>query len=94
MPIFAPKPYVVKLADPNKDFIFNSEVVVVIMYIQGKSMLNVVDCATHYQAATFLADESSWIFWHRFILMGVLVYLSTPENLRHDRGTRLVSPRF
>lgn len=90
----APKPYVVKVAVPHEDFIFNSEVVVDIMYIQGKSVLHVVDRATHFQAARFLQDDSTESIWRTFMQMWVLVYLGAPDNLRHDQGTQFVSPRF
>ncbi len=38
----------------HEDVIFNSEVILDIMYIQGKSVLHFVDRATHFQAARFL----------------------------------------
>lgn len=50
----APKPHVMKLSIPFEDVVFNSEVVVDIMYIQGAPVLHVVDRTAHFQAARFL----------------------------------------
>ena len=59
----APKPFVVKVAVPHDDLVFNSEVVVDIIWIQGRCVLHVVDRATHFQAARFLKDDSSESIW-------------------------------
>eukprot|EP00171_Calliarthron_tuberculosum_P022726 IDg22726t1 len=90
----APKPYVVKVAVPREDLIFNSEVVVDIMYIEGRPVLHLVDRATHYQAARFLNDISTECIWRTFMQMWVLVYLGAPDNLRHDQGTQFVSSKL
>ena len=90
----APKPYVVKVAVPREDIVFNSEVVIDIMWIQGKHVLHVVDKATHFMAARFIPDDSTETIWRTFLQMWVLVYLGPPDNLRHDQGTQFVSPKL
>ncbi len=92
--LLAPKPYVVQVAVPRDDLLFNSEVVVDIMYIQGKPVLHMVDMATHYQAARFLADEAAESVWRTFMEMWVLIYLGAPDKLRHDQGVQFVTPRI
>ncbi len=94
MPTHGPKPYVVKVAVPYEDVIFSSEVILDIMYIQGKSVLHLVDRATHFQAARSLDEFSVDTVWKTFMEMWVLSYLGAPDNLRHDQGTQFVSPSF
>ena len=90
----APKPFVVKVSVPHDGIVFNSEVVIDIMWIQGKHVLHVVDRATHFQAARFIPDDSTETIWRTFMQMWVLVYLGPPDNLRHDQGTQFVSPKL
>jgi len=90
----APKPYVVKVAVPRDDLMFNSEVILDIMYIQGRPVLHCVDKATHYQAAKFIDDISTETIWRTFMEMWSLVYLGPPDNLRHDQGTQFVMGGF
>ncbi len=80
----APKPYVVKVAVPRQDVLFNSEVIIDIMYIQGRSALHGVDKASHFQAANFLQDDSFECVWKAFMQIWTLTYLGAPNNLRHD----------
>ena len=49
----APKLHVFDIAVPYDDHLFNSDVIAGIIYIQGRSVLHVVDSATHFQAARF-----------------------------------------
>ena len=90
----APKPYVVQVAVPREDLLFNSEVFIDIMYIQGKAVLHLVDRATHFQAARFLESDSTECVWRTFMEMWVLSYLGPPDNLRHDQGVQFVTPRL
>ena len=55
----APKPYVVKVAAPHNDLMFNGEVILDKMKIQRRGVLHVVDKATNFQAARFLEDDST-----------------------------------
>ena len=64
---FAPKPFVVKVAVPRDGIMFNSEVVIGIMWIQGKYVLHVVDRTTHFQAARFILDDSTETIWRSFM---------------------------
>jgi hypothetical protein len=41
------------------DYNFNFEVIIDIMYLDGKPVLQVVDAATSFQAARFLKDMSA-----------------------------------
>ena len=90
----AAKPYIVKVAVPRDDIFFNGEVVVDIMWIQGKHVLHVVDKATHFMAARFIPENLTETIWRTFLQMWVLVYLGPPDNLRHDQGTQFVSPKL
>ncbi len=90
----APKLYVVKVSVPHEYVVFNSKVIVYIIFIQGKRVLHVVDRATHFQAARFLHDESTESVWKTVMQMWMLIYLGAPDNLRHDEETKFVSPKL
>ena len=80
----APNSYVVQVAVPREDLVFNSEVFIDIMYIQGKAVLHLVDRAAHFRAATSIENDSTECVWRTFMDMWVLSYLGPPDNLRHD----------
>lgn len=90
----APKPYVVQVAIPHADAVFNSEVIIDVMYIQGHPVLHCADRATNFQAARFLTKVSTECNWQTFMQMWVLVYLGAPDNQRHYQGSSFVSPRL
>ncbi len=48
----------VKVAVLHEYILFNTLILMDIMYIQGRSVLHVVDKGIHYQAAKFLHDDS------------------------------------
>lgn len=90
----APKPYVTKVAIPQDDGIFNSEVIFDVMYIQGRPVLHCVDRAKDFQSARFLEDISTENLRKTFMQMWCLIYLGSPDNLRHDQGTQFTSPKL
>ncbi len=77
-----------------EDVMFNSEVIVDIMYIQGRTVRHSVDRSTHFQAARFLHEISTEIIWKTYTEMWSLIYLGAPDNLRHDKGTEFIAPRL
>lgn len=90
----APKPFVVKVSVPQNDIVFNHEVIMDTMYIQGKTWLHVVDRGTHFQAARFLNGDSSEEVWQTFMQMWTLTYVCAPNNLKHDQGSQFISPKL
>ena len=70
--------------------IFNSEIVIDIMWIQGKDVLYAVDRAMRFQAVRFIPDDSSKTILRTFMQMWILVYLGPPDSLQHDQGEPFV----
>lgn len=73
---------------------FNHEVIMDIMYIQGRTVLHVVDRGTHFQAARFLNGDSAEEVWHTFMEMWTLTYLGAPDNLKHDQVPQIISNKL
>ena len=46
---------------------FNEEVVIDIMYLDGKPVIHLVDTETHFGAARFLSDQSTDTVWSKIV---------------------------
>ncbi len=91
------KPYVVKVAVPYEDVMFNSAVIVDIMYIQGRLVLHAVDRATHFQEARFLHDIRPRQFGRplrKCGLSSILVRLTTSDTTKAHGSSLLHSKRW
>ena len=59
--------------------------------IQGKSVLHMVDLATHFSAASFLKSQSSSEVWKTRQSLWNLVYIGPPDHLSVDQGSNYIS---
>ena len=87
----APRRFKFTLKD---DIDFNYEVVIDVMYINGKPVLHMVDVATSFQSARWLKSLSAKDTWDAFRLGWIDVYLGPPDILTHDPGTNFASVEF
>ena len=88
------KPKRFKLTTGDEGGCFNSVVAVDIMYIDENPILQLVDEATHFAAATFLKNVSSKETWKASMKCWCLVYMGPPDYLRIDQGSNFVSKEF
>lgn len=83
-----------KLGD-NIDPIFNSEIVVDIMYLHGNQpVLQVVDLATGFMAARFLKEVSAKHIWEVLKACWIDVYIGPPNRVSIDAGANVSSAYF
>ena len=91
---YAGKPKRFKVTIETDDLKFNHVLAVDIMYINGKTIIHVVDEATHYQAALFLRRVNAEETWKAIMKCWFRVYLGPPDHLRVDQGSKFVSKQF
>ena len=89
----SPKPFVFQVSMPD-DIVFNNEVVVDLMWLDGKPVLHIVDRGTHYSAASFVTDESAETTWNTLVRCWVSLYTGFPCIIAHDKGSLFTSRFF
>jgi hypothetical protein len=70
---------------------FNYQILVGVMFIDGKPILHVIDAATSLQAARFLRNISAKGIWDTLRLALIDTYLEPPDTLVSDAGTNFTS---
>ena len=65
-----------------------------IMFLEGKSVLHVVDRDTKFSAAVFLRSETTEETWETFMRIRISVYIGFPDTIDTDQGTQFQSQRW
>ncbi|KAI1007485.1 hypothetical protein K3495_g735 [Podosphaera aphanis] len=78
----------------KEKFDFNAEIIVDIIFLDGRNVLHVVDSAIAFQAARFIKDLSAKTVWEAIRLCWIDVYQGPPDDIVHDAGTQLASAEF
>lgn len=73
---------------------FNFNIIVDILYIQGKPVLHVIDEATRFQTGRWLKDISAKHVWDQLRVCWVDTYLGPPDFITADAGKQFVSKEF
>lgn len=73
---------------------FNYEIIVDVMYLEGKPTLHIVDAGTNFQAARFLRSISAKETWEALKECWMDTYLGPPDVVSHDAGTNFNSDEF
>ncbi|EED14740.1 conserved hypothetical protein [Talaromyces stipitatus ATCC 10500] len=87
----APRRYRFTLHD---DCEYNYEIVVDVMYLDGKPVLHIVDWATSFQAARFLKSLSTKDTWEALRAAWIDTYLGPPNVISHDAGINFATVEF
>ena len=74
------------------DYNFNYEVIIDILYLDGKPVLQVVDAATSFQAARFLRDMSAKDAWDTLQMCWIDTYQGPPTILYMMQERTLLLP--
>ena len=64
------------------------------MYINGSSILHIVNEATQFQAAKFLLSESAIDTWNAIQEKWIDTYISLPDMIYTDSGCNFISEEF
>lgn len=80
-----------KLSIGSEYFRFNHHVQIDTMFISGKPVLHLADEAMHFQATSFLHNQSAKEIWRTLQAIWSLTYLGPPDFLWVDQGSSYVS---
>ena len=64
------------------------------MWLEGKAILHVVDCQTHFNSASQLKGHSVEDVWEAFVKCWSSLYTGYPNKLRVDAGSAFTSIRW
>ena len=77
-----------------KECIFNEELALDLMFLEGKAILHVVDTRTHFSSAAFLDSQSVDGVWAAFLSAWTTLYVGYPSKMRVDQGSIFTSRRW
>ena len=78
----------------KKDVDFNYEIIVDVMYLDGKPVFHAVDAATVFRAGRFLKSMSAKDTWKALRQCWIDTYLDPPDIVTHDADTNFDSIEF
>ena len=87
----APGRFKFKLRD---DLDFNHEVLVDVMYLEGKPVLHIIDVATSFQAARFLQAMTAKATWDALRYAWIDTYIGPPDTVTSDAGSNFTAAEF
>lgn len=90
---YSSKPLTFQVRLPD-DVIFNKEVRLDLMFLDGKAVLHVLDTGTNFSAARFLSSHSSEAIWNTFLYCWVNVYLGYPMEMLTDQGSAFANSKL
>jgi hypothetical protein len=70
---YASRPATFQVRFPN-DIVFNKELRLDLMTIDGRPVLHIVDSGTNFSAARFLPAQDTRTIWHTFLYAWVTIY--------------------
>ena len=76
------------------DIDFNCNVIVDILYIEGKPVLHIVDESTRFQAGRWLENISAKHVWDQLRSCWIDTYLGPPDLITTDAGKQFTSREF
>lgn len=90
---FATKTQRFKVRILSDEVLFNREVALDLMYLEGKALLHVVDIDTHFNSAQFLTGNTVEHVWDAFLTCWTTMYIGHPSKIRVDKGSAFTSVR-
>lgn len=94
--IFSAKPQRFKVSMPNEKVIFNREVALDLMWLDGKRTptLHIVDIDTHFNSAAILKGQTVEHVWDAFLTCWSTLYTGFPQKIRVDQGSAFTSVKW
>ena len=83
-----------KVTIPPDKIVFNEEVALDLMWLEGNAVLHVVDCQTHFNSACKLKGHSVEDVWEAFVKCWSSIYTGYPRKLKVDQGSNFTSVRW
>lgn len=83
--IHSPGPHRFRVSLPKDKCIFNHELALDLMWLDGSPLLHVVDTHTHFSSARFIDGKSTKDVWHAFLMCWASIYPGYPDTFRVDQ---------
>ena len=91
---FSARPFHFRASFWDESVVYNHELVLDLMWLNGSPVLHVVDTHTSFQNAAFVVDKSPEEFWRSFKKCWTTVYLGLPNVLRVDQEASFHNAKF
>lgn len=78
-------PHRFRVSFPKNICVFNHELALDLMWLDGNSVFHVVDLHTHFSSAIFLRGKSTKDVWNAFIVCWASIYPGYPDKFRVDQ---------
>lgn len=83
-----------RVALPPGDVVFNRTILIDLMYLDGRSLMHVVDRDTLYSAASFCRGETTEDLWRQFLMTWAHPYVGHPQVMHTDQAPQFKSPAW
>lgn len=91
---FSQRPFRFRASLPDDSIVYNHELALDLMWLDGRPVLHVVDCHTSFQNAIFVSDKTPEGLWRAFTECWSTVYLGLPNVLRIYQEASFNSEKF
>lgn len=81
-----------RVSMPNDDLVFNRVVLIDLMYLDGRSVMHIVDKDTLFSAAVFTKGERLAELWQLYVSTWANAYVGHPQILLVDQAPQFSSP--
>lgn len=85
------RPFRFRAALPPDQVVFNHEVAIDLMWLEGNPTLHVVDTHTHFQNTVVLRSRSTRDIWDGFVECWASVYVGNPNKMGVDHESGIMS---
>lgn len=79
---------------PTDEIVFNEEVAMDLMWMEGRAIMNIVDALTYYQNAVLLKRQSTGDVWDAFVEAWSSVNVGYPNKIRLEQGNVFKSKKW
>lgn len=83
-----------RVALPPEDIVFNRTILIDLMYLDGRSLMHIVDKDTLYSAASFCHGEATDDLWRQFLTTWAHPYVGHPQVMHTDQAPQFKSPAW
>ncbi len=87
---FSQKPLRFRVSLPPHEIVFNEDVALDLMWLEGKAVLRVVCTHTHFNSAVFLKVQTVEDVWRTFLSCWVSLYTAFPTKLKSTPAVPLL----
>ena len=91
---FSSRPFRFRASIPDNDIVYNHELELYLLWLNGIPALNVVDTHNSFQNSIFVEDKTPEGLWKAFIECWTTVYLGFPNVMIVDQEASFHSDKF